>query len=736
MSYDNFHRDAERIFIVRNEIPDGGAFNYSNINNFSPYPLAEYLQTTYPEVDEACNAMMGSRSSKTTMIFEDVEYEVHNLMADSSFMRFFGVRLVAGSMNFVNQESSEVAVTLEQAQKLFGNDDPLGKTLTMFGVERTVGAVVTGWSKHSNVLFDIITANPAFAHWNAQGWQTYIKLKDNIDAKAFAGKLYEAKIEKDGAAYEKIVITPITSLRYEHPLNEVEVKYSYVIIFVVTGALVVICSLFNTLTLYTTRFRIREHEFALRTVFGATKWKIFALLSIEFLMMLAMSFLVALELIQLILPYFRELSNVYLPVSSITVELCVYAAFITMVSLAMYAVLLTLFRRKTLQMSLRKRSGSFSHKTSIAFQLIISIIFIFCSIVMIKQIRFMRNTDLGFDFRNTANILTNSENKMLGDKLREIPEITDIIYGSRPLMPNKIRSSGTLVKEYDGVTVEQDREMRMDVLDISKAKIDFYSLRLLEGEMPAGEHPEAGKVWINEAAARMFGWNKSTGKTIKVHSGINFVVAGVLQDVYNLLPTVPVRPMIAGDVNKLMNYPYVDFSCKNYIVKYREGMWQSCKPKIEAILKEIYPSFPPKIENAEEEYATYVKSETSMITLLSFVSLVCVVISIFGLFSMVSLSCEKRRKEIAIRKINGATILDILEMYIREYSLLLIAGAVVAFPAGYLVMRRWIEQYIKQTEIDAWIYVAVVLLLFATIIACIGRKVYRTSRENPIKAIK
>jgi ABC-type antimicrobial peptide transport system permease subunit len=235
----------------------------------------------------------------------------------------------------------------------------------------------------------------------------------------------------------------------------------------------------------------------------------------------------------------------------------------------------------------------------------------------------------------------------------------------------------------------------------------------------------------------MFGWDKSVGKTIKsTNKSSSFIVAGVIQDVYNLLPTVPVQPVIAGDMNKIINFPQMDFSSHEYIIKYREGMWKSCRSKIEAILKEAYPNKPPRIENAEEEYATYVKSETSMITLLSFVSLVCVIISIFGLFSMISLSCEKRRKEIAIRKIHGATITDIINIYIREYSLLLIAGAIVAFPAGYLVMKRWIEQYVKQTDISAWIYVSIILLLIIVIVVCVGRKVYRTSRENPSEAVK
>ncbi|MDR1454859.1 MAG: FtsX-like permease family protein, partial [Tannerella sp.] len=122
--------------------------------------------------------------------------------------------------------------------------------------------------------------------------------------------------------------------------------------------------------------------------------------------------------------------------------------------------------------------------------------------------------------------------------------------------------------------------------------------------------------------------------------------------------------------------------------------------------------------------------------LLLFVSLVSIAISMFGLFSQVSLSCEKRRREIAVRKINGATVGKILDMYAREYALLLAVGAAVAFPPGYLLMRRWLEQYVLQTDIPAWIYLAILLLLTCVVAACVGWRVYRASIENPADVIK
>jgi ABC-type antimicrobial peptide transport system permease subunit len=102
---------------------------------------------------------------------------------------------------------------------------------------------------------------------------------------------------------------------------------------------------------------------------------------------------------------------------------------------------------------------------------------------------------------------------------------------------------------------------------------------------------------------------------------------------------------------------------------------------------------------------------------------------------MVSLTCEERRKEIAIRKINGATIKDILDIFFKEYLTLFIVGALIAFPAGYAIMKRWLEGYALQTAMSSWVYLSILLALIMAIVMCVGGRVYKTSRENPVEAI-
>ena len=122
--------------------------------------------------------------------------------------------------------------------------------------------------------------------------------------------------------------------------------------------------------------------------------------------------------------------------------------------------------------------------------------------------------------------------------------------------------------------------------------------------------------------------------------------------------------------------------------------------------------------------------------MLSLVSAICVLICVFGFVSLVSLTCEERRKEIAIRKINGATAGDILGMFAKEYLLLLIIGAVIAFMAGYFIMQRWLEHYAIRTNIPVWIYLSIIFAMGFVIVLCVGWQVYKSSIENPAEVVK
>ena len=155
------------------------------------------------------------------------------------------------------------------------------------------------------------------------------------------------------------------------------------------------------------------------------------------------------------------------------------------------------------------------------------------------------------------------------------------------------------------------------------------------------------------------------------------------------------------------------------------------------MIKEKHPEFTfYRLDSAEEEYNKFLQSENALIKLLDFVTVVCILISVFGIFSLVTLNCEQRRREIAVRKVNGATARMIIRMFFKEYMLLLCLAACIALPVGYLIMKPWLENYVIQTEISAWIYPVLLICLIFIITLCISWRIWKAAGRNPAEVIK
>ena len=734
-SYDDFHDGAERMYIVgqKSDRPED-----AGVTLITPFPLAEYLKQNFPEVEEACN----TSTSKIFIKVNDVVHDVSNAEADSLFMKMFHVELLAGNLDFLIAQNKKTAITEALSKTLFGDTDPIGQTITlMYQGDYTVGAIIKDQSQHTKFPFQILTTARPLNIWHVATVHTIIKLKKGVDEKAFASKLSEHifKVD-DNNTTRDYRITSLTSLRYQHPPSVPEVAYKHIFLFAIAGGLVLICAILNYITLFVCRFRIRIREFSLRMVCGATGLTLFALLITEFAITLLIALLSGGLLVQLILFAFQRLSNVHMSLREIYLTALPPVAFVVSVAVLVFSLVLVIFRRRALNRSILKVNHNLFRKASIVAQLVISIGFIFCTSVMMKQIYMLQHTDIGIDYRNKAEISTfpHVDNEALKSQLLQIPEITEAI-NIYSLIPRSVRWALT-VKEWEDMP-KSDETQHFEVIGITDDYLKYYNFRLLDGEMlTENESPE--NILITESGAKMLGWKQPVGKTvtIKQEEGVFsienevYTIKGVVKDIHVLSPTVRPKPTLLMQEDQIGYFR--KYKSNSIDISYREGQWEQCRKKIEALIKQSYPNTLLQLTNVEDKYREYIKSETALIKLLGFVSFVCVIISIFGFVSLISLTCEERRKEIAIRKINGAIVRDILFMYFKEYFLLLVTGALIAFPTAYLIMKRWIEQYMQQTAISVWIYLSILALLGCIIVLCIGGRVAQVARENPAEAVK
>ncbi|WP_291602066.1 FtsX-like permease family protein [Bacteroides sp.] len=726
MTYDAYHEGADRMYILCKE----SVFGVNGYSTSMPYPASTLLKNDFPEVEAACAYTRWVQ--KVDLKANDCTVETNNIQADSCFMKMFNISILAGSRDFM-YSNDKIALTEDMAMRLFGSTDVLGKEVKNYNDDTLTICAILSNLDHSNLSFGYWEQGEYFRRWQNDwsngSFEIIIKLRKGTDPIAFQKKLAANETKADPRdprrVFEEIRLMPLNEYHYSSINRNQSFQFYYLILFSVAGGLVILCSLFNYLSLFITRMRIRGREIELRKVCGSSIGGVFILLSVEYLYIILLSGVLGMAFVETALPAFRKLSGVS---GNIYGESLLYFAGILLLSL----LLLVPFAIR--RSSTRNTGNKYAlRKLSITFQLMIGILVTFCIIVMMKQIYYLTNTDLGWERKDIASInllYPDNDFEAIADKIKQFSCTREVVSGHCCLLPQSSGLSQTFTN-WDGKE-DAVKSIDMRCLWNCEKTVSFYNLKLLAGEMV--KSTETNKIMINESAVKALGMSDPIGKKLYQQTQASTIV-GIIKDFHITAPTEPVQPyvLVARDILKGMGF---SIGKGQILIKFHDGKWKELKNRIDSMFSREYPEVRYRLYNTEEEYAGYLKSEDALIKLLSFVAMVCVLIAAFGIFSLITLSCEQRRKEIAVRKVNGATIRDILIMFVKEYMLLLVIAGVIAFPVGYVLMKRWLENYVEQTVISAWIYFAIFGGIMVVIFACIGWRVWQAARQNPAEVIK
>lgn len=726
MTYDAYHEGADRMYILCKE----SVFGVNGYSTSMPYPASTLLKNDFPEVEAACAYTRWVQ--KVDLKANDCTVETNNIQADSCFMKMFNISILAGSRDFM-YSNDKIALTEDMAMRLFGSTDVLGKEVKNYNDDTLTICAILSNLDHSNLSFGYWEQGEYFRRWQNDwsngSFEIIIKLRKGTDPIAFQKKLAANETKADPRdprrVFEEIRLMPLNEYHYSSINRNQSFQFYYLILFSVAGGLVILCSLFNYLSLFITRMRIRGGEIALRKVCGSSIGGVFILLSVEYLYIILLSGVLGMAFVETALPAFRKLSGIS---GNIYGESLLYFAGILLLSL----LLLVPFAIR--RSSTRNTGNKYAlRKLSITFQLMIGILVTFCIIVMMKQIYYLTNTDLGWERKDIASInllYPDNDFEAIADKIKQFSCTREVVSGHCCLLPQSSGLSQTFTN-WDG-KADAVKSIDMRCLWNCEKTVSFYNLKLLAGEMV--KSTETNKIMINESAVKALGMSDPIGKKLYQQTQASTIV-GIIKDFHITAPTEPVQPyvLVARDILKGMGF---SIGKGQILIKFHDGKWKELKNRIDSMFSREYPEVRYRLYNTEEEYAGYLKSEDALIKLLSFVAMVCVLIAAFGIFSLITLSCEQRRKEIAVRKVNGATIRDILIMFVKEYMLLLVIAGVIAFPVGYVLMKRWLENYVEQTVISAWIYFAIFGGIMIVIFACIGWRVWQAARQNPAEVIK
>ena len=723
-TFDSFHPNADRIYMLyeKNSIIRGNLES-----RIAPYPFAATMKEQFPEVEAATAFFPQAVSYKKD---ESLGF-LKAVSVDTAFLDLFDVRILAGSRSFLHSDR-EIALTPTAARRLFGTDQVLGRTLDLgSGEEKTVTALVSEWKGHSSIPYESLIGIEPYRRtdWKAGIFMVCFRLRQDADTADFTRKLRAADSEvpvRKTSDYdirlamfsaEHLNFCPIAESYELLFKDETQIRQSYIRMFVWIGVLVMVIALANYFSLLVNQMMNRSKELALRLVNGSSRWGLFALFATELMLMLSVGGFISLLLMEWAEKLFMEISYVktaWLP------EALVYFFGVLLCSLLVAGTIIGYYSRRSLTLALQSRKVpagwrmSFG-RMSMAFQLLVSLLVLFCFSVLFRQLTYLsQTTDIGFERKERATIEVSEE--FIGNFLHDLraqPYIREASVSVSTLLP---QSSYGITTTMD----DQGKSITFDSFVVDENFLRFYHIPLKDSLQSDDER----QCLLTESAAR-----ELDGPDLVGQSFVGYTIVDIVPDLYTKAPTVPVKPTELKIIRQEDTY-----SKDKVLIRYDERYTEELKRFVVSwfLERKTYAT----LNIATEVYDTYLASERMLMRVLGVMAGVCVLIALFGVYAHVVLACEHRRKEIAVRKVNGATAGLIVRSFLKEYFLLLLGASAFAFPLGTIAMQRWLEQYVLRVGLSWWIYAGIFLLLWIFIMGCIGRSVWRAARENPAEVIK
>ena len=761
-SYDSFHKDGDRIYTFAHH-EDGKTSIGNERARAGNGDLFFLLFRTFADRGQLDSLGIESIMSGYIGKVPVDEKGTNCLSIDSAFIDFFDPVLVAGDWSFLN-DVGKIAVSRSYASEVFGDENPLGKEITVNRRDHyTVSAVVEDYS-HSFLDFDLMRK------WNYEtiyyyNW-LFFKLQAGVTVQDMLDRCEPAFQDMFGEPMEFVMhgktIVPLTEVfrRMDESDEETFIKYDGLELLSKASLLILICAIVNHFTFFLNYLRGRRREMSLRKVYGASTLNIAVQMifesSIPVLIALVAGMLAAIMLKD---PYMRladiGMTDSYYLRGSLFIMLAVLA-----VSVFLSLIEVFVMNRETLQSGIRQSNDKLFRRISVGVQVASGMVLMFGLIVMLYQFNFMRNLNWGTQRKDTAVVFftkdsfyTNDGKQYWGDVYLDELERK---YGIKERLSALPFVKGVFMNFADmsishfgnaALVSAGESQLFPDVFDyIYPGLIDRLGLTVLEGAIPL-EGLKEDEVVITRNLLTAFGGNSLEDlPMVNIHLDDGtikpFNVVAVVNNIhlYNYDDDPPYI-LLCGFRNKYL-VPEVMYSehrpggsiWGELSVQYLPGSKKELITSVKQMMDDLGIDY--KIEFPVDSFFKHLSKDRNLSKVLSVLCIISIFIALFGVFSQISLSCMERRREIAIRKTHGAKVNEILALFAREYGIIYIVSAVIAMVAGYMLMHRWIQQFYYQATISWWIYLSILVFTAMVIVATVLNRVLKTARENPADVIK
>ncbi|MCE6992367.1 ABC transporter permease [Dyadobacter sp. CY323] len=750
LSYDRFHEKSDRIFRVVHEAkwPTGG---FKLAPTSAPYAPA--LANDYPEIEKTVR-IHPEGGGKVS--FKEKTIEAGDMyFSDAAIFEIFSYPFLSGDPKSALQGSQKIVLTKTLAEKLFGDaSKALGQTVLFSNnFPNTVSGVIADIPENSHLHFSALRSLPEnyTAGWQQSELYTYVLLKKDVDYQKFETKLagfFPKYLKKEiGNVDYKLRLQPLTSIHlYSHLDYEISANgnINTIYIFSVVAALILLIACINYVNLYTARSMKRIREVGVRKAIGSQRFQLVGQFLTESFIMTFLAGCVGVLMIKIALPFFNELAN-----KSLTIDyngwptVFVASAFIVFIGLVsgFYpAVMLSGYRPvSALKGQFGSKAGGNQFRQSlVVFQFAATVVMIACSGIVYRQLHYVNHKNLGF---NKDQVLTfhidkdepRNQIRAIKEKLTQSPLIESAASASNPLGNNSMGATGLFIETETG-------EMPSSTQIIQKFSADGDYLQTLEIKLLQGRNFQEdspadlfGAVLVNEAFVRKQGWENPLGK--RIHYFIDQVgntkeakVIGVVKDFHTYSLQHKIEPL-------MIQLPEASDK-DNVYVRIQPEKTKEALAYISAAYKQFDPEAKLDFHFLDENFSKQYQSEQRQGRVLLSFSVLAVLIACLGLFGLAAFAAEARTKEIAVRKVLGASVRNVVMLLSGDFVKLVLIAISIGTPVAAYAMHKWLQNFEYRENLSWWIFAVAGLIAIVIAVTTVSFQALKAAITNPVKSLR
>ena len=746
-SYDKFHKNGKNIYRVYRVGNTNG--EHRAIPWVSP-PYAKALLTDYPDAVQQTLRVMPDNDLVT---YKNVSFNEKKIyLVDSNFFTFFSFRLLKGNPATVLNDPLSIVMTASAARKYFGNEDPIGKVVDF---NKKMQLKVTGIAEdvpvNSHLDFDMVvpTSNwrnePWFNQWPNNGLFVYLQLNpavhpDQLQKQfpAFMDK-YLGKFYRENGFKMDLIMKPLNGIYFEgeNPFDDVKHgSKKMVYIFMSIAVLILVIACINFMNLATARATDRSKEVGLRKVLGAVRRQLTLQFIFESFLFATIASVLALLLLQAIMPAYSGFLGYKLPsywnnpwsyifIAGVIITVGILAGSYPALLLSSFSPIESLKGKLNVG-----KQGAFFRKALVVFQFGISVLLIISVTVVMKQMHYVRNTDLGFNKQQT--MIVRLDNGSIWNKKIEFKHQLE----ADPAIASVSVMTGEPGGFHDTYGFEAEAKpgeklnLNTEFADFEYAKT--LGLKIIAGRDFSPQYPtdSTQSVIINHAAANLLGYTpqQAIGKWIKSTADSNRrTIVGVVEDYHYASLKQTIGPLVIStkkDDRRLA------------LIKLNTSQLKQATERIKKIYNNNAPDFPFEYSFLDERFDQLYKAEIKQESLLSVFSVIAICIACLGLFGLASYTALKRTKEIGVRKVLGSSVENIVLLLSKDLLKPVLLGTIIAVPVGYYAMQKWLEGFAYRVSVHWWLFAMAAMIAVLIALITVSVQAIKAALANPVKSLR